>query len=205
MDWTADLKPLFVKYGKRKHPLDYKNTYQSIIMVVLSAQTSDNIVNKIAPELFKIFPSIKHLACAKPEDLFPFIKSVRGFRKKSDWIVNIARSISTDEKIPLSIEELTNLPGIGRKSANVIIREAGGKPQGIIVDLHVLRVVKRLGITSEEDPIKVEKVLMNLIPSKYWHKAGMSFSYLGREHCRPTDPHCDLCLLKKYCKYHKNN
>jgi endonuclease-3 len=205
MDWYLHLQPLFKKYGKRRHPLEYKNSYQLVIMVVLSAQTTDVIVNKLAPEFFKKFPSLKHLASANPEDLYSFIKSVRGFRKKADWLVCIAQALADHKDIPLTIEELIELPGIGRKSANVIIREAGGTPQGIFVDLHVLRVVPRLGITKEEKPEKIEKVLMEIIPEKHWHAAGMSFSYLGRELCRPTDPTCAKCMLKKICQYHSNH
>jgi endonuclease III len=174
-------------------------------MVVLSAQTTDVMVNKLAPEFFKKFPSLKHLASAKPEDLYSFIKFVRGFRKKADRLVRIAQALADHKEIPLTIGELIELPGIGRKSANVIIREAGGTPQGIFVDLHVLRVVPRLGITKEEKPEKIEKVLMEIIPEKHWHAAGMSFSYLGRDICRPTDPTCIKCMLKKICQYHSNH
>jgi endonuclease-3 len=205
MNWHLHLQPLFKKYGKRQHPLEYKNNYQLVVMVVLSAQTTDVMVNKLAPELFKKFPSLKHLASAKPEDLHSFIKSVRGFRKKADWLVRIAQALTAYKDIPLTIEELIELPGIGRKSANVIIREAGGVPQGVFVDLHVLRVVPRLGITKEEKPEKIEKALMEIIPEKHWHAAGMSFSYLGRELCRPTGPTCTMCLLKKICHYHSNH
>jgi endonuclease-3 len=202
MDWYLHLQPLLKKYGKRRHPLEYKNKYQLVVMVVLSAQTTDVMVNKLAPDFFKKFPSLKHLAMAYPEDLYPFIKSVRGFRKKADWLVRIAKTLADYKDIPLMIEELIELPGIGRKSANVIIREAGGTPQGIFVDLHVLRVVPRLGITKEEKPEKIEKVLMEIIPKRHWHAAGISFSYLGRELCRPTDPTCTKCMLKKICQHH---
>jgi len=205
MNYLPQLQLLFKKYGKKKHPLDYANTYQLVVMVVLSAQTTDALVNKLAPELFKHFPSMKHLATAQPEELFPFIKSVRGFRKKADWLVRIAQALSGENIIPLSQKELTELPGIGRKSANVIIREAGGAPQGIIVDLHVLRVVPRIGITEENTPEKMEMALMELIPKKYWNAAGMSFSHLGRELCRPTQPNCAVCVLNSICKYCKEN
>jgi endonuclease III len=205
MDWYLRLQPLFKKYGKRKHPLEYKNIYQLVVMVVLSAQTTDVMVNKLAPDFFKNFPSLKQLASAKPEDLYTFIKSVRGFRKKGVWLVRIAQTLDDSKDIPLTIEKLIELPGIGRKSANVIIREAGGAPQGIFVDLHVLRVVPRLGITEEEKPEKIEKALMEIIPQNQWHAAGMSFSYLGRELCRPTDPTCTKCMLKKICQYHSNH
>jgi endonuclease-3 len=205
MNWNLHLQPLFKKYGKRRHPLEYKNKYQLVVMVVLSAQTTDVMVNKLASEFFKKFPSLKHLASAKPEDLYPLIKSVRGFRKKADWLVRIAQALADHKDIPLTIGELIELPGIGRKSANVIIREAGGAPQGIIIDLHVLRVVPRLGITKEEKSEKIEKVLMEIIPKKHWHVAGMSFSYLGRELCRPKDPTCIQCMLKKICQYYSNH
>jgi len=205
MNYLPYLQLLFKKYGRKKHPLEYNNTYQLVVMVILSAQTTDAMVNKLAPELFKNYTSIKHLAYAKPEDLFPFIKSVRGFRKKADWLVRMAQAIGKDKNIPLTIEDLTALPGIGRKSANVIIREAGGKPQGIIIDLHVLRVIQRLGITAETKPDNIEKVLMKIIPQRQWHAAGMSLSYLGREICRPTEPQCVICLINKVCKYYKTD
>jgi endonuclease III len=205
MNYLPRLQLLFKKYGKKKHPLEYANTYQLVVMVVLSSQTTDVMVNKLAPELFKQFPSMKHLAAAHPEELFPFIKSVRGYRKKADWLVRIARVLNSKKTIPLTQQELTELPGIGRKSANVILREAGGTPQGIIVDLHVLRVVPRLGITAENTPEKIEKVLMELLPKKFWHAAGMSFSHLGRELCRPTNPNCAACVMNSVCEYCNKN
>ena len=205
MNYLPRLQLLFKKYGKKKHPLEYANTYQLVVMVVLSSQTTDVMVNRLAPELFKHYPSMKHLAAAHPEELFPFIKSVRGYRKKADWLVRIARELNSKKTIPLTLHELTELPGIGRKSANVILREAGGPPQGIIVDLHVLRVVPRLGITTENTPEKIEKVLMELLPKKFWHAAGMSFSHLGRELCRPTNPNCTACVMNSVCEYCNNN
>ncbi|MBN1398407.1 MAG: endonuclease III [Bacteroidetes bacterium] len=205
MDWNLHLQPLFKKYGNRQHPLEYKNNYQLVVMIVLSAQTTDAMVNRLAAELFRIFPDMKSLASIKPEKLYPYIKSVRGFRKKAEWLVKIAQALADCEDIPLSIEELTKLPGIGRKSANVIIREAGGSPQGIFMDLHVLRVVPRIGITQELKPEKVEKALMEIIPKDHWHAAGMSLSYLGRELCRPSDPECSSCLLKEICRYNLHN
>lgn len=205
MDWYPHLQPLFRKYGKRKHPLEYKNVYQLVVMVVLSAQATDVMINKLAPDLFKKFPSLKHLAKAKPGELYPFIKSVRGSRKKADWLVRIAGTIGDDKRIPLTIDGLVQLPGIGRKSANVILREAGAPPEGIIVDLHVLRVVPRIGIIKEEKPEKIEKALMEIIPRDRWHAAGMAFSYLGREICRPTDPACGECLMNSVCEFYRKS
>jgi endonuclease III len=205
VDYLPSLRRLFQQYGKKKHPLDYHNMYQLVVMVVLSAQTTDLLVNKIAPALFRQYPSMKHLAAAHPEELYPWIKSVRGFRKKAEWLVKIAQILGDEKNISSSINELIKLPGIGRKSANVIIRESGGTPQGIIVDLHVVRVAPRLGITQETTPEKIETSLMEIIPQKFWSDAGMSLSFLGRERCRPTDPQCAACVMNTVCSYCRAN
>ena len=200
MNYLPQLQLLFKKYGKKKHPLEYVNVYQLVVMVVLSAQTTDALVNKLAPELFKHFPSMKHLAAAHPEELFPFIKSVRGFRKKADWLVRIAQVLRDEKRILLTQKELTELPGIGRKSANVIMRESGVKPEGVIVDLHVVRVAPRLGIAKGTDPKKIELQIMEVVPQKDWD-VGMAISFLGRETCRPTNPKCRECPIENDCQY----
>ena len=201
ISWGEALQPLFKKYKGKKHPLDYKNPFQLVIMVILSAQDSDRHINEIAPPLFNAFPSMKDLAKAKPEALYKFIGKVRNFANKTKWLMTLASTVGTDAKIPKTLEELTALPGIGRKSANVIIRELGGEAEGIIVDLHVLRVAPRLGIATGTDPKKIEQQLMEAIPKKDWNDAGMAFSFLGREICRPTDPKCEECPLNKVCAY----
>jgi endonuclease-3 len=126
---------------------------------------------------------------------------VRNFANKAKWLVEMAQKIKTDKNIPLTQEALTELPGIGRKSANVILREAGEKPEGVIVDLHVVRVAPRLGIASGTDPKKIEKQIMEVLPQKDWD-AGMAMSFLGREICRP-DPKCEICLMNTVCAYYK--
>ncbi|MCX7983922.1 MAG: endonuclease III [Bacteroidetes bacterium] len=203
--WETILQPLLKIYGSRKHPLAYRNVYELTIMIVLSAQTTDALINSIAPTLFEKYPSFKSLAQATPSELYPFIQSVRGYRKKAEWIIAIAKSLANKQEYPRSIEELTSLPGIGRKTANVILRELGAPPQGIFIDLHVARVVPRLGITSETKPEKIEKALMSVLPQHLWHDAGMAFSYLGREVCRPKNPHCDNCPLFQHCAWYKDN
>ena len=202
-NWTTALTPLFKQYGKRKHPLEYKNKYQLLVMVILSAQDSDRHINELAPAFFEAYPSVEHLATASPENLYKYIDSVRNFGNKSNWLVKLAQNIGNDSKIPSTLAELTKLPGIGRKSANVIIRESGGKAEGIIVDLHVLRVAPRLGIATGTQPEKIERQLMDIIPSDHWNEAGMSFSFLGREICRPSNPKCTLCVMNNVCEYFK--
>jgi endonuclease-3 len=200
-DWGKALKPLIAKYKNEKHPLDYHNLYQLMVMVVLSAQDSDAHINKLAPELFKEFPTLKELAKAEKPDLEPFVGKVRGFDKKADWLIGIAKELKEDKNIPTNMKDLIALKGIGRKSANVIMREAEVKAEGIMVDLHVLRVVDRLGISHAKTGDKMEKDMMALIPPDMWGEVGMAISFLGRETCRPTNPKHDECVLNKVCEY----
>lgn len=203
INWSEAIKPLLKKYKNKKHPLDAANTYQLVVMVVLSAQDSDKNINQLAPKLFEAFPNMQALAKATPETLTPFISKVRNFANKTKWLLQIAQTVKADKNIPLSQEELTLLPGIGRKSANVILREAGKPAEGVIVDLHVVRVAPRLGIATGEDPKKIEKQMMETLPQKEWD-AGMAMSFLGREICRPQ-PKCEECLMNAVCEYYKAN
>jgi len=204
--WSDSVQPLLKKYKGRRHPLDYKNNYQLLVMVVLSAQDSDRHINSIAPALFEAFPAMSALAKAEEEDLFRLISKVRSSGKKTVWLLKIARQLRSDENIPLRMEELVKLPGIGRKSANVIMREAGEKAEGVIVDLHVVRVAPRLGIaTGTDDPKKIELQIMDKIPEKDWGEVGMAISFLGRETCRPTNPKCDECVMKAVCTFYAEN
>jgi endonuclease-3 len=200
VDWPKAIQPLLKKYKRTKHPLEYKNIYQLLVMVVLSAQSTDDIVNRIAPELFKAFPNMSTLSKASAELLYPFISKVRNFGNKAKWLIDIANTVKQDKNIPLTHESLTALSGIGSKSANVILREAGKPAEGVIVDLHVVRVAPRLGIASGDDPKKIEKQIMEVLPAKDWD-AGMAMSFLGREICRPT-PMCEICLMKNVCLYY---
>ena len=201
VNWSEAIKPLLKKYKKKKHPLEYKNLYQLVVMVILSAQSTDILINKLAPELFEAFPNMQALSRATPETLLPFIGKVRKHADKSKWLIELAQKVKTDKNIPLTIDGLTALPGIGRKSANVIMREAGVPPEGVIVDLHVVRVAPRMGIAEGTDPKKIEKQIMEALPEKQWD-AGMAISFLGREICRPK-PNCEVCLMNDVCAYYK--
>jgi endonuclease-3 len=202
MNWNERIAPIIRLYGKRKHPLDYQNRYQLVVMVILSAQDSDRHINALAPAFFKVYSSISQLAKASPADLHQYINSVRNFDNKSKWLVNLAQIIGNDENIPDTLEELIKLPGVGRKSANVIIRESGGTAEGIIVDLHVLRVAPRLGIATGNKPEKIERQLMDILPRDMWNDAGMAISFLGREICRPSNPKCKECVMNKVCNFY---
>jgi endonuclease-3 len=203
-DWADAMKPLLKKYKGKPHPLEYKNLYQLVVMVVLSAQDSDKNINNLAPALFKAFPDMKSLAKADAEGLYPFISKVRNFGNKTKWLLEMANTIKTDKAIPTTMDELVELPGIGRKSANVIMRGAGVKAEGVICDLHVIRVAPRLGIATGTDPKKIEKQIMDVLPQKDWGEAGMAISFLGREICRPTNPNHSECVMKDNCDYFKS-
>ena len=196
------LEPLMKQYDKRKHPLDYKSRYQLLVMVILSAQDSDKHINALAPAFFDAYPSMNSLAKATSDDLYRYLSTVRNFGNKSGWLTKLAQIIGDDDKIPTTMAELTKLPGIGRKSANVIIRESGNEAEGIIVDLHVVRVAPRIGIASGTQPEKIEKQLMAKIPQNRWNDIGMAMSFLGREVCRPTNPNCSICIMNKICNHY---
>ena len=203
VDWEAALKPLIEKYRGRKHPLNYGNTYQLLVMVVLSARDSDKHINQLAPALFARFPTIAELAKASFDELVPLIGSVSNFRTKAEWLIEIARTLKTDEAIPLTMEGLVALKGMGRKSANVIMSQSGAPAEGVIVDLHTLRVAPRIGIAQGKTPEKIEKQLMEKVDAKDWHALGLALTFLGRETCRPTKPHCPECPMNEVCAYRK--
>jgi endonuclease-3 len=202
-DWEAAIKPLIKKYKGKKHPLEYKNIYQLLVMVVLSAQSTDQLINEIAPEFFKAFPNIQTLSKAKPEMLFPYISKVRGYMKKTNWLLAIAKQLKHDNFIPLTMQSLVELQGIGRKSANVIMREAKVKAEGVMVDLHVVRVAQRLGIAESSDAKKIEQQIKEVIPQKDWGDIGMAISFLGRETCRPSHPQHEDCVMSSVCAYYR--
>lgn len=201
-DWPSALKPLLAQYKGKPHPLEYKNLYQLLVMVILSAQDSDRNINSLAPALFKAFPDMPSLARADADALLPFISKVRNFGNKSKWLLELANTVKEDKNIPLTMDALTSLPGIGRKSANVIMREANIKAEGIIVDLHVVRVAPRLGIATGTDPKKIEKQIMDVLPQQDWGEAGMAISFLGRETCRPTNPKHTECVMRDVCAFY---
>ena len=202
VNWKKEIQPLIKKYKGKKHPLEYNNYYELIVAVVLSAQDSDRHINKLAPELFSAFPDMKALAKADAESLLPYINDVRNFGNKTKWLLALAAEIKDNKNIPTTLEALTALPGIGRKSANVILREMGLPAEGIIVDLHVVRVAPRLGIAKGTDPKKLEKQMMEILDPKDWGEVGMAISFLGRETCRPTNPKCTECVMQNVCEYY---
>ncbi|MES2747678.1 MAG: endonuclease III [Bacteroidota bacterium] len=201
-NWHEILKPLIAKYKDKKHPLDYNNLYELMVMVILSAQDSDANINKVAPNLFAKYPNLESLATATLDELIPYVTKVRNFNTKANWLIEIAQTLKSNKNIPTSLTELIALKGIGRKSANVIMREMKVPAEGIIADLHVIRVAPRIGLIQEsKDGNKVEKQLMQVLPTEIWGEIGMAISFLGRETCRPTNPKCSECVIQNDCRY----
>ncbi|MEC4005777.1 endonuclease III [Flavobacterium sp. SUN052] len=201
-NWSEKLNPLIEKYKGKKHPLNYDNIYQLMIAVIISAQDSDANINKITPALFEVYPNLESLSVSNIESLIPYISKVRNFNTKASWIIEIAQTLKMDKNIPTTLNDLVALKGIGRKSANVIMREMKVPAEGIIADLHVIRVAPRIGLIQEsKDGNKVEKQLMQVLPNEIWGEIGMAISFLGREICRPTNPKCLECPIQNQCEY----
>jgi len=191
---------------KREYPdarteLDYKTPLQLAIATILSAQCTDKRVNMVTPLLFQTFPTAASLADAPPEKLEEIIKSTGFFRNKTKSLIGLGKALVErhNGEIPDSMEELVKLPGIGRKTANVILGNAFGKNEGIVVDTHVARLSHRLGLTKETDPIKIEQDLMPLFPRKDWALLSHLLIFHGRRVCEARRPKCEICVLNDIC------
>jgi len=202
-DWKTILKPIIYTYKDRKHPLEYSNLYELMVAVLLSAQDSDAHINKIMPNFIEKYPNLEAIYISNVDSIENRISGVMNSKNKASWLYNIAKTLEKNENIPLTLNDLIQLKGIGRKSANVILREMNQPADGIIADLHVIRVAPRIGLTDEmKDGIKIEKQLMTVLPKEIWNEIGMALSFLGREICRPTHPKCQICSLKSDCNYY---
>lgn len=184
-----------------KTELVYKNEYEFTVAVMLSAQTTDKKVNQVTPALFKKYPDWKSLAEADLSEVRTLIKQVNFYLGKGERIIKAAQYILTNYRgvLPQTISELIKIPGIARKSANVIMQELWDQAEGIVVDTHVSRISQRLGLTKNSDPIKIEKDLMNLIPREYWRNFSGSAVLHGRYICIARKPKCGECVLNKIC------
>lgn len=180
--------------------LDYDSTFHLLIAVVLSAQTTDVMVNKVTPNLFKEFNTPKELANADIEKVENLIKKIGLYKNKAKNIVALSNSIENNfnGSVPNNFDDLISLEGVGRKTANVVLAEAFGE-QKIAVDTHVFRVSNRIGIVNEKDVLKTEKALMKKIPKKYWTKMHHLLIIHGRRCCMARKPECFKCPLKTLC------
>jgi endonuclease-3 len=181
--------------------LDYKNAYQLLVATILSAQSTDRRVNMVTPALFKNYPNAKALAKASTKELEPQILSTGFFRQKSKALVGMATALVEGYKgeVPADMDALVKLPGVGRKTANVVLGHALGVP-GLPVDRHVLRVSNRIGIAESDDPVVVEQQLGAAMPKERWTRTSDTLILHGRRICRPK-PLCESCAVQSECEY----
>ena len=189
-------------YPDAECALVHRNNYELIVAVALSAQTTDKSVNKITPELFKAYPTTEALAKADVNDVMDIIHTIGMYKVKSKNIIALANKLQNDYggDVPSSYEELESLPGVGRKTANVV-RAVGFNIPSLAVDTHVFRTGKRIGFSNGNTVDKVERDLMKIIPKKRWIRAHHSLIFHGRNLCTARNPKCNLCDIMKCCEY----
>ena len=193
---------LLERYPESSTALDYENAWQLLVVTVLSAQTTDQNVNKVAPVLFQRYSSTAELADARPEDVEEIVFSTGFYRQKTRSIIKLAQDLEDlyDGEVPADIDKLVKLRGVGRKTASVVLAEVWDVP-AIAVDTHVKRVAGRLGLTEETDPERVETDLKALYPRDTWSGLSMRFIQFGRDVCDARRPECGSCELFKFCEW----
>jgi endonuclease-3 len=191
---------------KRAYPdahteLDYETPLQLLIATILSAQCTDKRVNMVTPLLFRTFPTAAALADAPREELEEIIRSTGFFRNKTKSLIGLGKALVErhNGEVPDSMDALVKLPGVGRKTANVVLGNAFGKNEGIVVDTHVARLSHRFGLTRETDPVKIEQDLMQLFPSEDWTLLAHLLIFHGRRVCAARTPKCEICVLNDIC------
>jgi len=190
----------------RAHPdahceLDHETPLQLLIATILSAQCTDKRVNMVTPLVFRTYPTAQSLADANPEEMEEMIKSTGFFRNKTKSLIALGKALVERHggEVPDSMELLIKLPGVGRKTANVILGNAFRKNEGVVVDTHVGRLSARLGLTSHTDPVKIEQELMPLFPQEDWAMVAHVLIFHGRRVCFARSPQCSICSLSEIC------
>ncbi len=203
---AAARAPLIFKRLRRAYPdahceLDHGNPYELLVATILSAQCTDKRVNLVTPTLFERYPDADALAMADPRELEELIKPTGFFRNKTKSLLGMAGALLDrfGGSVPAQMEDLVTLPGVGRKTANVVLGTAFGDPVGVVVDTHVGRVSRRLGLTRLSDPVRVETVLMKLFPRKNWTLLSHLLIFHGRRICVARRPRCAECVLNDLC------
>ncbi len=188
-------------YGDPHAALHFENPYQLLIAVILSAQTTDVGVNKATPALFERYPTPADLAGADQLDVEGYVKSLGFYHQKAKNIIRTCQMIVAEHggEVPDTMEALTSLPGVARKTANIVLGEAFGKTEGIAVDTHVFRLAHRFGLSTNKDTDKVERDLMSLFPPDHWHRVNYDLINHGRAICDAKRPACGACFLNDVC------
>ena len=192
------------KYGPVECFLDHTNPFRLVISVLLSAQTTDAQVNRVTPELFNRFPTPETMAAASPEEVAKIIRSLGFYKTKARHCVEAAQAIVADfgGEVPHTMAELTSLPGVGGKTANIVLNVGFGIVEGIAVDTHVNRIAHRLGLspkTHEREPLKTEQDLLAILPRELWGPVNHQWIRHGRDTCTARAPKCDGCVLEDIC------
>ena len=192
---------LQLEYPDARCALDHADAYELAVATILSAQCTDERVNRVTPELFARFPDAAALSQARQEEMEEIIHSTGFFRNKAKSLIGMAVAAVERHggKIPNSMDELVKLPGVGRKTANVILGNAFGLSKGVVVDTHVGRLSRRLQLTQEENPEKVERELMQLFPTGRWTLLSHLLIFHGRAVCAARTPRCEACVLSFLC------
>ena len=192
---------LFALYPDAHCELDYQNAYQLLVATILSAQCTDQRVNMVTPTLFARYPEPAALAVARQEDVEEIIRSTGFFRNKARNLIGMAGAVVDRHggNIPATMDDLVQLPGVGRKTANVVLGNACGISEGVVVDTHVQRLSNRLGLTSERDPVRIEQDLMKLYDRDRWTLLAHLLIWHGRRVCYARKPNCAGCALNTIC------
>ncbi len=195
------LKRLQEMYPAATCALHHKNAWELLVATILSAQCTDVRVNMVTPGLFKKYPTPKDFAALKPEELEPEIRSTGFYKNKAKSVVGAARKVVEEfgGKVPQTMEELTSLPGAARKTANVVLGTWFKKAEGVVVDTHVHRISRRLELTKQDDPRKIEEDLMRVIPREQWIDFAHRVIWHGRALCVARKPKCADCKLENIC------
>jgi endonuclease-3 len=186
--------------------LHYSNPFELLVAVILSAQCTDKRVNIVTPELFRAFPTPERMAQAEPQELYEYIKSISYPNNKTRSLIGMAKALVErfDSQVPGNIDDLLTVPGVGRKTANVILAIVFGKA-AMAVDTHVFRVSNRIGLTlNSKTPLETERTLMRHIPGDEVPKAHHWLILHGRYICKARKPECNICYLKEYCKHYEH-
>ncbi len=195
------IKRLRKEYPETRTALQFRTPFELLVATILAAQCTDERVNKITPGLFAKYPTVEHFARAEQKELEKDIRSTGFFRNKARNIIALAQKLveGYGGKVPDSMEELVKLPGVARKTANIVLSSAFRKAEGIAVDTHVRRLAERLGLSPQKQPEKIEQDLMAIVPREDW----LDFNYLlvdhGRKICQARKPRCLECVLKELC------
>lgn len=200
------IKILDKEYGDVDIALNFSNVFELMVATILSAQCTDKRVNIVTSTLFKKYKTIKDYADADLKEFENDIKTTGFYRNKAKNIIETANIVLSkfNGVVPKTMEELTTLKGVARKTANIVLGSGYGINVGIAVDTHVIRLTNLIGLSKNSDPKKIEKDLMKIIPKKYWKNISFMVQTLGRRVCIARRPKCDICPVNKLCNYYNN-